>query len=63
LSFKFNSPKWEVKNTYVLGMLARRPSGGLADWRACPPLHLPPLEPMPELLVTVKLINEFLVAL
>jgi hypothetical protein len=30
---------------------------------ACPPLHLPPLEPMPELLVTVKLINEFLVAL
>jgi hypothetical protein len=35
----------------------------LADWRACPPLHLPPLEPMPELLVTVKLINEFLVAL
>ena len=28
-----------------------------------PPLHLPPLEPMPELLVTVKLINEFLIAL
>ena len=28
-----------------------------------PPLHLPPPEPMPELFVTVKLINEFLIAL
>jgi hypothetical protein len=28
-----------------------------------PPLHLPPLEPMPALFITVKLINEFLIAL
>jgi len=28
-----------------------------------PPLHLPPPEPMPELFVTGKLINEFLIAL
>jgi hypothetical protein len=28
-----------------------------------PPLHLPPLEPMPALFSTVKPINEFLIAL
>jgi hypothetical protein len=28
-----------------------------------PPLHLPPLETLPALLVMVKLINEFLIAL
>jgi hypothetical protein len=33
LSFKFNSPKWEVKNTYVLGMLARRPFYPPSFWR------------------------------
>jgi hypothetical protein len=28
-----------------------------------PPLHLPPLEPPPELFILIKLINEFLIAL
>jgi hypothetical protein len=28
-----------------------------------PPLQLPPLEPLPALFVSVKLINEFLIAL